>query len=91
MDGLLPAGLEVAESAGETDAPLESRRLEPEPDPEALELLVAEGEVDKAEPTPGLSVPPGGSLMTPAAIPPLTGTKTACGGRGTGADAVTDA
>ena len=69
-----PPGLEVAESAGDTDVPRVTRcdRLErSEFDPLLGELFV---------PDPGDTANPGWTLITPAASPPLTGTRTACGG-----------
>lgn len=76
---LLALGLDVADRAGETDVPRVVTSLCERPDRSLLEVVVTAGDVAKAAP-PGLNETPGCILMTPAAIPPLTGTRTACGG-----------
>ena len=71
---LEPPGLLVADKAGDTDAPRPELRR-----PELPELLVVAGDEDKLA-APGLRDKPGWTLMTPAAMPPLTGIKMAAGG-----------
>lgn len=76
----LPLGLLVADNAGDAEVPrFELRRVEVE-----LEVWEVDGEPTRAADTgvPGLILTPGWTLITPAATPPLTGSKTAGAGGG---------
>lgn len=72
--------VEVGDNAGDTDPP------RPRFDDRVEEDRVSDGLVPKAAVAPGLVDNPGCILMTPAAMPPATGTRTA-GGGGAGATA----